>query len=72
MNTDDLSYRNKSHEKFLQTEEQENIKKYLESYLQKRSYLSPSVVLVYGLIGVEVEATLKRIDIRLATKWKHP
>ena len=69
VNTDAISHRNKSPEKCLQKVEKKM--NYLESCLQKCCNLSPFVVLVDRLLGVEVEATLKHISIRLATKWKY-
>ena len=45
---------------------------YLEAFLQQRRHFSPFVALVDGLLGVESTATLKRLAIRLATKWKQP
>ena len=43
---------------------------YLEDCLQQRRHFSPFVASVDGLLGVEATATLKRIAIRLDTKWK--
>ena len=72
VNTDAISHQNKYMYKCLQTEEQDNKKKYLKSFLQQHCHLSSSIILVDGLIGVEAESTLKLIAIHLATKWKHP
>ena len=72
VNTDTLCYRKNSSEKLLQMEENQKKKKYLESYLQQYCYLYTFVMLVGGLVGVEVEATLKCTSIRLAMKWKQP
>ena len=43
---------------------------YLEACLQRRRHFSPFVTLVYGLLGVEAMANLKRLASRLATKCK--
>ena len=43
---------------------------YLEACLQKRQHFYPFVASVDGLLGVEATATLKRLAIRLTTKWK--
>ena len=72
VNTRALSHRNKSPEKCLQTEEKYKKNNYLESCLQQCLQLSNFFMSVYGLLGVEAEATLKRIARRLATKWKQP
>ena len=45
---------------------------YLEACLQQRRHFSPFVALVYGLLGVDATATLKRIPSCLATKWRQP
>ena len=72
VNTDALSHWNKSTEKYFQNTEKENKKKYLESCLQKCCHLSSFIVSVYGLLGIEAEATIKSIAGHLATKCKHP
>ena len=45
---------------------------YLAAYLQQRRKFSPFVASVDGILGVEATATLKRLSIRLSTKWKQP
>ena len=45
---------------------------YLAAYLQQRRNFSPFVASVDGILGVEATATLKRLSIRLSTKWKQP
>ena len=45
---------------------------YLEACLQHRRNFSPFVASVDGILGVGATATLKRLAIRLATKWKQP
>ena len=72
MNTDALSHHNKSLEKCLLIVENGKKRKYLEACLRKHYHFSPFVVSVDRLLGVEAEDTLKRISIRLATKWKQP
>ena len=72
VNTDALLYVRRSPEKCLQEAERGKKKIYLEACLQKRQHFSLFVASVDGLLGVEVMATLKRIDSRLATKWRHP
>ena len=42
---------------------------YLEACLQQRRHFPPFVASVDGLLVVEATDTLKRIAIRLATKW---
>ena len=66
VNTDTLSYWNKSPEKFLQTAENE--KRYLDSCIQKILNFQPFVVLVDGIFGLDAEATLKAdliMDVRI-------
>ena len=72
MNTDALSHHNKSMEKCLRIVENGKKRKYLEACLRKHYHFLPFVVSMDGLLGVETEDTLKRISIRLATKWKQP
>ena len=43
---------------------------YLEAYLQQHQHISPFVASVDGLLGVQATVTLKRLVIRLDTKWK--
>ena len=70
MNTDTPTHQRKEPEKCLHEAKQGKKKMYLEACLQKRCNFSPFVASVDGLLGVEATATLKRIDSRLATKWK--
>ena len=72
VNTDALTYQGQPTEKCLQTTEKYNKRKYLEACLQQQLNLSPFVVLVDGLLGVDTKATLKRLDSCLATKWNQP
>ena len=44
----------------------------MESCLHQSCHLSPFLLSVDGLLGVEVYATLKHIASRLAKKWKQP
>ena len=46
--------------------------KYLDACLKQRRKFTPLVASVDRLLWVEVEATIKRIAIRLAKKWKDP
>ena len=60
VNTDTLFHHNKYQDKCLQMAKKENNKKkYLDSRLHQHHHLSPFIVLVDGLLGVEAEATLK-------------
>ena len=43
---------------------------YLEACLQQRRHFSPFVASVYGLMGVEATANLKKLASRMATKCK--
>ena len=70
MNTDALSNWSNLPYKCLQMTEKEKKRKYLETFLCQNHHFSPFVVSVVGLIGVEAEAALKRVAIRLKTKWK--
>ena len=72
VNTYALSQWNKSPYKCLQTEYKDNKKNYIESCLQQHHHFYPFVVPMDDLLGMEAETTLKRISIRLATKWKQP
>ena len=42
--------------------------KYIETCLQQRLHFSPFVVSVDGILGVDSEATLKQLAIRLVAK----
>ena len=59
-------------ETFLQEAEQGKKKIYLEACFQQRQHFSPFVTSVDGLLGVKVATNLKRIAIRLVTKWQKP
>ena len=72
MNNDALSYQNKSPEKCLQTEEKGKKRKYLEASLWKIRQLSPFIVSVEILLGVEAESNLKRLGSHTVTKWEQP
>ena len=72
VNTDSKSHSAKTPEKFLQEAERAKKKIYLESCLQQRRHLYTFVASVDGLLGVELMATLKSIDILLAKKWRQP
>ena len=70
VNTDALTHHLKEPEKCLHKAEKGKKKMYMEACLQQRRHFSPFVASVEGLLGVEATATLKRIAIRLSTKWK--
>ena len=59
VNTNALSYQNKSPEKCHLNVEKEGKRKYLEVWLQQRHHFSPFVISIDDLISVEVEETLK-------------
>ena len=44
----------------------------MEACLKKYQHFLPLVDSVYELLGMEVEVTIKRIVIHLATKWQQP
>ena len=67
-----LLHHDKLPQKCLLMEEREKKHKYLEACLRYCRHLSPFIVSVYGLLDVQAEATLKRIDSRITTKWKQP
>ena len=70
VNTDALTYLSKAPEKCLHEAEKGKKNMYMEDFLHKLRHFYPFVALVDEMLGVEVTATLKRIDSRLATKWK--
>ena len=70
VNTDALTNRKKDPERCLHNVKRVGKWMYLEACLQQRCHFSPFVALMYGLLGVEATSTLKRLAIRLATKWK--
>ena len=72
VNTDDKSHSGKQPEKCLQEAEREKTRMYLKACLKQNRHFSPFVASMYGLLGVEATATLKRIASCLATKWRQP
>ena len=70
VNTDTKSHMAKTPEKCLQEAERGKKRMYLEACLQQRRHFSPFVASVYGLMGVEATANLKKLASILATKWK--
>ena len=62
VNTDAVFYQSKNLEKFLETAD---MYKNLHDCINERRNFSPFVASVDGLLGVEVEVTLKRIASRL-------
>ena len=71
-NTDATSYKSKTPEKCLKTAKKEKKRNYLNAYLKHRKNFNPFVASVDSLLGVEAEATFKRIDSQLEAKWKEP
>ena len=61
LNTYVKSHSAKTPEKCRQEVERAKKKMYLEACLQQCRHFSPSVTVVYGILDVEVVATLKRI-----------
>ena len=72
VNTVARSHTSKTLEKCLQEAEKGKKRMYLEACLQQRRHFSLFVASVYGLLGVEATATLKRLASCLTTKWKQP
>ena len=72
VNTDAVSYLSKTLEKRMDTAQQKKKIKYLNDCLNEHRRFTPLVALVDVHLGVEVEATLKHISIRLAQKWQEP
>ena len=70
VNTDAHTHRMKDLVRCLHKAERGKKRMYLEAYLQKRRHFSPFVASVYGLLGLEATATLKRLASHLATKRK--
>ena len=71
VNTDTKSFQRRLTKKCLVTAERDKKRKYLDSCLQQRQNVPMFVVSVDSLLGVEPKAMLKRLDIRLAMKWKN-
>ena len=72
VNTDAKSHLAKTPEKCLQEEERTKKKMYLEACLHQCWNLLPLVDSVDGIMGVEAGSIMKRLAIRLATKWRQP
>ena len=70
VNTDTASYLQQFSEKTLAVVEWEKKCKYLESCLQHRCHFYPFIVSVKIMMGTNVEETMNRLAIRLATKWR--
>ena len=68
--TDTVSYQSKTPKKCLETADCKKKEKYLHACLNERRHFTPFVASVYGLPGVEADATLKHIASRLAKSWK--
>ena len=73
VNTEAVSYQSKTPEKCLETAERKKKmnKKYPNTYPNKRQHFTPFFFLMYGILGVEAEATLKHIAIHLVQEWKN-
>ena len=72
VNTDNVSYQYKTPYKCLETAGRENKQNYLDACLNKQRHFTHFVTSVDGLLGVEAEVTLTRIDSRLAHKCQEP
>ena len=72
VNTDSKSHYAKTPEKCLQEAERGKKRMYLDACLQQLRNFSPFFASVYGLLGVEAMATVKRLASRLVTNWKQP
>ena len=72
MNADAISYQSKTPEKCMETSERENNRNYLYACLNERRHFTTRIALVDSLLGIDLEATLKRIASHLAQKWKEP
>ena len=68
VNTEAISYQSQKPKKCLETAELDNNNKHLHTCLNKCWHFIPFVTSLDGLLGVEAEATLKRLDSLLATK----
>ena len=69
VNTDTVSYQAQNPENCMDTADREKKKKHLHACLNERRHFAPLVASVNVLLGVEAEATLRRISIHLAQKW---
>ena len=72
VNTDAFTHRAKDPAKCLHEAERKKKRMYLEACLQQRRHPPPFFASVDGLLGVKATETLKRLVIRLATKWEKP
>ena len=70
VNTDANSYQSKTQEKCLETTKRKNNKKYLKNCINECQHFTTFISLVDGLLGVEADAMLKCISIRLTQQWK--
>ena len=69
-NTDSVSYRGRSPEKVIESQEKQKKKKYLEGCLQQRRSFVPFVCSVDGLLGREARSLLKQLSLLLSDKWQ--
>ena len=72
VNTHAVSYQSKTLYKCLDTIEREKKRKYLNACLNKHRNFTYFTTFVYGLLGFEAEAALKRIASRPVQKWQEP
>ena len=72
LNTGSVSYQSETPEKCLETAEHKKKRNSLNDLLNKLRHFTLFFASVYGLLRVEVEATLKRIIIRLTQKYQKP
>ena len=72
VNTDSASHQSKIPENYLETSEKENKNKYLDNCLDQHQNFAPFLAPQDGLLGVEVEATIKCIASHLPKNWKKP
>ena len=72
VDTDTVSYQSKIPEKCMDTSEWEKKRKYLNACLNKHRNFTYFTTFVYGLLGFEAEAALKRIASRPVQKWQEP
>ena len=70
VNTDTKYYMTNIPERSLHDAAKLGGKMYPENCLQQRQHFLPLIVSVGRLMGFGVEATLKRISIRITTKWQ--
>ena len=60
----------KTLDKILEVTERDKKRNYLDSCMQQRCHFPPFVFYFDGVLGTEIEAIMKRLDIRLTTLWR--